>query len=111
MTRRRGVRPGTVAGSGPAALLLAGLAAAGAACGPPPVIVEGDLAFVNVNVVPMDGERIVEGQTVVIDEGRIRSIDNAAHVEPAEGVEIVDAAGHYLMPGLAEMHGHLRTRA
>ena len=107
MTRRRGVRPGAVAGSGLAALLLAGLAAAGAACGPPPVIVEGDLAFVNVNVVPMDGERIVEGQTVVIDEGRIRSIDNAAHVEPAEGVEIVDAAGHYLMPGLAERHGHL----
>ncbi len=92
----------------PAAALLfvAGLVAA-AACGPPPVVVEGDLAFVNVNVVPMDSERVLEGQTVVIDEGRIRSIDNAAHVEPAEGVEIVEADGHYLMPGLTEMHGHL----
>ena len=86
--------------------LVAALVAAGA-CGPPPVVVEGDLAFVNVNVVPMDSERIVPGQTVVIDEGRIRSIDNAEHVEPAEGVEIVEADGHYLVPGLTEMHGHL----
>ena len=92
---------------GPALLLLAGIAAAAGACGPPPVLVEGDLAFVNVNVVPMDSERVIPGQTVVIDEGRIRSIDNAEHVEPAEGVEIVEAGGHYLMPGLAEMHGHL----
>ena len=88
-------------------LLLAGLAAAAGACGPAPLVVEGDLAFVNVNVLPMDSERILPGQTVVIDEGRIRSIDNADQVEPAEGVEIVEAAGHYLMPGLAEMHGHL----
>ena len=88
-------------------LLVAGVAVATGACGPPPVVVEGDLAFVNVNVVPMDSERVIEGQTVVIDEGRIRSIDNAEHVEPAEGVEIVEADGHYLVPGLTEMHGHL----
>ena len=98
---RAGTRPAR------AVLLLAGLAVAAAACGPAPLVVEGDLAFVNVNVVPMDGERIIPGQTVVIDEGRIRSIDNAEHVEPAEGVEIVEAQGHYLLPGLAEMHGHL----
>ncbi len=90
-----------------AVLLLAGLAVAAGACGPAPVVVEGDLAFVNVNVVPMDSERIIPNQTVVIDEGRIRSIDSAEHVEPAEGVEIVEADGRYLMPGLAEMHGHL----
>ena len=98
--RRTEVRPAA------ALPLVAALAAAGA-CGPAPVVVEGDLAFVNVNVVPMDSERVIEGQTVVIDEGRIRSIDNAEHVEPAEGVEIVEADGHYLVPGLTEMHGHL----
>ena len=98
----RNGRPGR-----PGVLLLAGLAAAAGACGPPPLVVEGDLAFVNVNVVPMDSERVLPGQTVVIDEGRIRSIDNAEHVAPAEGVEIVEADGQYLLPGLAEMHGHL----
>ena len=99
--RRTGLRPAA------ALLLVVGVAAAVAACGPAPVVVEGDLAFVNVNVVPMDSERVIPGQTVVIDEGRIRSIDNAAHVEPAEGVEIVEGDGHYLLPGLTEMHGHL----
>ena len=93
--------------SAKATLLLAGIVAAAGACGPAPLVVEGDLAFVDVNVVPMDSERVLPGRTVVIDEGRIRSIDSAEHVEPAEGVEIVEADGHYLMPGLAEMHGHL----
>ena len=107
MTIRDARRRHPLVRSAAAPLLVAGLAAADAACGPAPVVVEGDLAFVNVNVVPMDSERVLEGQTVVIDEGRIRSIDNAEHVEPAEGVEVVEAGGHYLVPGLTEMHGHL----
>ena len=72
-------------------------------------MVEGDVAFVNANVLPMDAERVLEGRTVVIDDGRIAAIGPAAEVGPAEGVEIIDAAGGYLLPGLAEMHGHLPT--
>jgi imidazolonepropionase-like amidohydrolase len=65
------------------------------------------VAFINVNVVPMDGERIIEGQTVVIREGRISEIGPAAKVKvPADALR-VEARGKYLMPGLAEMHGHM----
>ena len=80
-----------------------------AACGgeDPPTVVEGDLAFVGVNVLPMDAERVLEHRTVVIEDGRIVSIYPAGRVEPAEGVEVVEAEGHYLMPGLTEMQGHL----
>ena len=44
--------------------------------GEPPTIVDGDLAFVNVNVLPMDvqGARVFERQTVVVDAGRIAAI-------------------------------------
>ena len=73
----------------------------------PDTLVEGDLAFVNVNVLPMDGERVLEDQTVVVEGGRIVAVGSAEEIGPAEGVEVIEAAGQYLMPGLAEMHGHL----
>ena len=84
-----------------------GILAAAACGGEPRTGVDGDMAFVGVNVLPMDAERVLEHQTVVVDEGRIASIDPSGRVEPAEGVEVVEADGHYLLPGLAEMHGHL----
>ena len=100
--RRNGRRP-----AAPAALALCVAAAAGACGGEPRSVVEGDLAFVGVNVVPLDAERVVERQTVVIDGGRIASIDPSGRVEPAAGMEVVEAEGHYLLPGLTEMHGRL----
>lgn len=77
--------------------------------GEPPTIVDGDLAFVNVNVLPMDaqGARVLEQQTVVVDAGRISSIGYSDRFEPAADMEVVDANGYFLMPGLTEMHGHL----
>lgn len=63
-------------------------------------------AFVNVNVVPMDGPRVNAGQTVLVQNGRISAIGPVTDINvPAEAVKI-DGAGQYLIPGLAEMHGH-----
>ena len=65
------------------------------------------VVFENVNVVPMDRNRVVERQTVVIRDGRIAQIGPAGNVKSPDGATRVEAAGKYLMPGLAEMHGHL----
>ena len=81
------------------------LAASG--CGGPDTFVDGDLAFVDVNVLPMDSERVLEDQTVVIDDGRVVAMGPSRELGPSEGVEVVEASGQYLMPGLTEMHGHL----
>ena len=81
------------------------LAASG--CGGPDTLVDGDLAFVGVNVLPMDDERVLEDQTVVIDDGRVVAMGPSRELAPSEGVEVVEANGQYLMPGLTEMHGHL----
>ena len=67
------------------------------------------VAFENVNVVPMDRERVVEWQTVVVRHGRIVEMGPAARVKAPAGAVRVDGRGKYLMPGLAEMHGHLPT--
>ncbi len=65
------------------------------------------IAFRNVNVVPMDRNRVLERQTVIVREGRISQVGPAGRIEIPAGSLNLDSTGKYLMPGLAEMHGHL----
>lgn len=66
-----------------------------------------ELVFQNVNVIPMDRERVLANQTVTIRDGKIAAITDAGKVKPAKNAVVVDAKGKYLMPGLAEMHAHV----
>ena len=68
---------------------------------------EGTVAFVNVTVLPMDSERVLEGQTVVVRGERIVAVGPADEVEVPDDATQIDGAGKYLLPGLAEMHGHV----
>jgi imidazolonepropionase-like amidohydrolase len=66
------------------------------------------LAFENVNVVPMDRQRIIKEQTVIIRGGKIAHIGPARKTKVPEDAVRVDGTGRYLMPGLVDMHVHLR---
>ncbi len=66
-----------------------------------------DLAILNVNVVPMTRDAVLEGQTVLIDDGRITVIGDVDATPLPEDVVIIDGTDRYLMPGLAEMHAHV----
>lgn len=87
--------------------LLACSAPAAAQEAPPSWRQPGPVAFVGVNVVPMDSERVLENQTVVVHDARITAIGPASSTDVPDGATRIDAAGRYLMPGLAEMHGHV----
>ena len=64
-------------------------------------------AFTNVTVVPLDRERTLADQTVVIRGDRIVAMGRAADVQvPADAMRI-DGRGKFLMPGMAEMHAHI----
>ncbi|MGF1670255.1 MAG: amidohydrolase family protein [Balneolaceae bacterium] len=67
----------------------------------------GIVAFVNVNVIPMTNEQVLEDQTVIVENGRIISVSSAGQADLPAGAIHVDGTGRYLMPGLAEMHGHV----
>jgi imidazolonepropionase-like amidohydrolase len=92
-----------------AALLLLGCSGpAGTAGAPAQSRGQGqEVAFVNVNVVPMDSERVLKGQTVLVRGERIVEVGPASKVKVPAGALRVDGRGKYLMPGLAEMHGHI----
>ncbi len=68
---------------------------------------QGTYAFTNVNVVPMTSDAVLNNQTVVVQHGRIAAVGAADRVQVPEGATQIDGRGKYLMPGLAEMHGHI----
>ncbi len=68
----------------------------------------GTVVFENVNVVPMDRERVIARTTVIVTDGRVASIGAKAKL-PA-GTPVIDGKGGWLVPGLADMHNHVTTR-
>ncbi len=76
----------------------------------PPANAESTV-FVNVNIVPMNTETIVRGQTVVVADGIIVEIGDVDVVPVPKDAEVVDGTDRYLMPGLTEMHAHVPDAA
>lgn len=72
-----------------------------------PALLLLQVAFVDVTVLPMDTNRVLEHQTVVVRDGRILEVGPAARVRVPDGATRLDGRGKFLMPGFTEMHGHL----
>ncbi len=67
-----------------------------------------DTAFIDVNVLPMDAERVLEHQTVVVHGRSIIALGPVASTSVPAGAVLVDCHGKsYLLPGLADMHTHV----
>jgi hypothetical protein len=64
-----------------------------------------DIVIRNVNVIPMDRERVMTKQVVIIRDNKIVGI--GPNLKYGKQAHIVNADGKYLMPGLAEMHAHV----
>lgn len=68
---------------------------------------ESHVVFTGVNVVTMEDEEILRNMDVHIKGDRIETISSVGEIEIPAGAEVIDGNGKYLMPGLAEMHGHV----
>ena len=64
------------------------------------------IAFVGVHVLPMDTNRILRDQTVIVRDGRIAEVGARSSVRVPADARRIDAHGRWLMPGLADMHTH-----
>lgn len=67
------------------------------------------VAFVNVNVVPMDAERVLSQRTVIVKGGSIVAIGPSRTTSIPKGARRIDGRSKFLMPGLADMHVHMRV--
>jgi imidazolonepropionase-like amidohydrolase len=66
----------------------------------------GDIAIVGATVVPMDREGTLPRHTVLLRKGRIAALGPARSIDPGAAT-VVDGAGKWLVPALADMHVHL----
>jgi imidazolonepropionase-like amidohydrolase len=77
-------------------------------------VAEGDLrrtrsiAITGGRVVPIEGDPI-DGGTVLVIDGRIAAV-GGPDLKPPPGVDVVDAAGRWVLPGLVDAHTHLGAR-
>ncbi len=62
------------------------------------------LLITNAHVIPMNQDTVLMNKTVYVKNGFIQAIED--HME-IQDVEILNANGQYLVPGLADMHVHL----
>ena len=68
----------------------------------------GTIAFVDVTVLTMkEGDEMLVGQTVLISGDSLAAIGAADDVRVPTDATIVEGAGRFLMPGLADLHVHL----
>ncbi len=72
-----------------------------------PAAAQNAYAITDVTVVPMDSERLVPGQTVIVRDRRIAAIGPAAAIAVPADATRIEGRDRYLMPGLAEMHAHV----
>jgi hypothetical protein len=69
--------------------------------------IAGTTVFTNVNVIPMDTERVLENHTIIVEGNRITAIGPVDSQAVPLGAKIIDGNGAYLMPGLVDMHTHI----
>jgi hypothetical protein len=64
------------------------------------------LIFTNVNVVNTRDGGVEEGVTVVITKGQITGVGKVGFVPEQRNIQVINANGKYLIPGLWDMHVH-----
>jgi imidazolonepropionase-like amidohydrolase len=70
---------------------------------------KGAYAFIGVNVLPMDTDRVLRNQTVLVEAERISAIGPDGSVRLPANVTRIEARGRWLMPGLIDAHTHERA--
>ncbi len=68
------------------------------------------MAFIGVNVIPVDGHRVLEDYSVIVEDGRIVAMGPRVSTSPAAEATLIEGEGKYLIPGLADMHVHLMNQ-
>jgi len=69
----------------------------------------GLISIENVSVIPMTSEQVLEHQRVLISDGIILKIESVSTPLSNNVDNIIDGTGKFLIPGLSEMHYHLRS--
>lgn len=66
------------------------------------------ILLTGVNVVPMDAERVLADHAVLLLDGAIAWVGPASAAPPAADARVIEGDGAWVVPGLVDMHVHVR---
>ncbi|MEO5910480.1 MAG: amidohydrolase family protein [Pelobium sp.] len=69
----------------------------------------GRIAFKGARIITMDGNEIIEKGTIIVNQNKIEAIGTEDAVIIPEDAKVYDVAGKTIMPGIIDVHAHLRT--
>lgn len=69
----------------------------------------GMIALTGARIITMKGDEVIDNGSVLIENNKIVSIGKAADVKVPEQAKVVDLNGKTIMPGMVDVHAHLRT--
>ena len=64
--------------------------------------------FIHANLIPMTSEIVLPDQNVVVHGKKIVAVGPDNQITVPQNARVIDCSNAYLMPGLADMHMHLR---
>lgn len=67
----------------------------------------GKIAITGARIITMKGDQLIDKGTILIEKNKITAI--GANVNVPADAKVVDAAGATIMPGIVDVHGHLRA--
>jgi imidazolonepropionase-like amidohydrolase/Tol biopolymer transport system component len=67
----------------------------------------GRIVFTNARIITMDGDKVIENATIVINNNKIEAIGETSKVDFPDNAKVYDANGKTIMPGLVDAHAHI----
>jgi imidazolonepropionase-like amidohydrolase/Tol biopolymer transport system component len=68
---------------------------------------EGTIALVGARIITMDGDEVIEGGTVVVEDDRISAVGPRSEVTVPKRAKVIDVSGKTIIPGLVDVHAHM----
>lgn len=69
----------------------------------------GLMALKGARIITMAGNKVIEKGTILLENNKIINIGPADQVQIPENAKVLDLAGKTIMPGMIDVHAHLRT--
>ena len=69
----------------------------------------GLVALKGARIITMKGDQVIEEGTILIENNKIKAVGKTEEITIPAEAKIVDVTGKTIMPGMVDVHAHLRT--
>jgi Tol biopolymer transport system component/imidazolonepropionase-like amidohydrolase len=70
---------------------------------------QGELFLKGARIVTMKGEEVIAQGDILIENNRIKAIGASGSIAAPAGAKIIDVSGKTIVPGIVDIHSHLKT--